>query len=727
MTKSVSIISSAAVIVALVASCTGAEVYKDPSAPVGKRVEDLLSRMTREEKIWQVTQWTYGKNMNENNVEKETKAVSPYVGSILFRSTNPAYYNMVQRKAVEESRLGIPMICGFDAIHGYRTIFPIPLAQACSWDTDLVEKSCSVTAAESRRSGVFWTFSPMVDVARDSRWGRVAEGYGEDPYLSGVMGAAAVRGYQGESLDSDNSIAACLKHFAGYAYSQGGRDYQYTEISFQSLWETVLPPFEAGVKAGAATVMSSFNDISGTPASASPYLLTEVLRDKWNFDGFVVSDWGSVEQLQSQGVAATPAEACEKAIEAGLDMDMVDDVYLDNLDSLITSGAVSEKVLDEAVRRILMVKFRLGLFEKPYIEELPEEERWLLPEYRTLARNLAAETFVLLENRDEVLPLGKKPGKIALLGPLADNAYDLMGSWNGQGDSSDVVTILDGLVSEYGRNSVKYVRGCPFEGNDRSGFSAAKAAVRSSDVAVLCMGERMKWSGENASRASLALPEIQEDFIREIAACGKPVVVLISSGRPVELSRIAEQADALMAIWQPGTEGGNAVADVLSGKVNPSGKLAITFPYSSEQQPSFYNQRRSARPFMGHYQDIPKTPAYEFGYGLSYTDFEYGEIRVNAEGENFVAEVDVTNIGPADGSETVLWFISDHYASISRPVKELKHFEKQFIPAGESRTFRFEIEPGKHLSYPDSNGDMVLEKGTFSVVAGGHSADFELK
>ena len=270
-----------------------------------------------------------------------------------------------------------------------------------------------------------------------------------------------------------------------------------------------------------------------------------------------------------------------------------------------------------------------------------------------------------------------------------------MGSWNGQGDSSDVVTILDGLVSEYGRNSVKYVRGCPFEGNDRSGFSAAKAAVRSSDVAVL--------------------------------SCGKPVVVLISSGRPVELSRIAEQADALMAIWQPGTEGGNAVADVLSGKVNPSGKLAITFPYSSEQQPSFYNQRRSARPKMGHYQDIPKTPAYEFGYGLSYTDFEYGEIRVNAEGENFVAEVDVTNIGPADGSETVLWFISDHYASISRPVKELKHFEKQFIPAGESRTFRFEIEPGKHLSYPDSNGDMVLEKGTFSVVAGGHSADFELK
>lgn len=712
----------------LAVSCAGTDVYKDPSAPVEKRVEDLLSKMTLEEKIYQVTQWTYGKNMNANNVETSMKEVSPMIGSLLYRSTSPEYYNMIQHKAVEESRLGIPILCGFDAIHGYKTIFPIPLAQSCSWNPDMVARSCAVAAEECRLSGVHWTFSPVLDVARDSRWGRVSEGYGEDPYLTSEMGVAAVRGYQGEDLSDTTSIAACLKHFVGYSWSQGGRDYQYTEISDQTLWDTALPPFEAAVKAGAATVMSAFNDISGVPASANSYTMNEVLRGKWGFDGLVVSDWGAVVQLMSQGAAADTTEACMKAITAGLDMDMVDDVYLTSLDSLITSGQLDESVLDEAVRRILRVKFRLGLFEKPYIAELPESERFLLEDSRKLARAFAAETFVLLKNEGDILPLSSDRKTVALLGPMADNREDLMGSWNGQGDAGDVVTIREGL--EASGMSVKYFGGCPFDGDDRSGFTRAKAIAAGSDVVVVCLGEKKGWSGENASRAGISLPRIQLDFLRTVASAGKPVVVLVSSGRPVEMEEIARHADALMEIWQPGTEGGNAVADVLSGLVNPSGKLTMTFPLCSEQQPSFYNQRPSARPFMGHYQDISKKPVYEFGYGLSYSDFEYGELRIDHESVatdgRLTAEIDVTNVSDTDGQETVLWFIQDPVASVTRPVKELRHFEKRLIRAGQTETFRFEIEPQKHLSYYDGDGVRHLEAGDFRLMAGPRKVSFAL-
>ena len=712
----------------LAVSCAGTDVYKYPSAPVEKRVEDLLSKMTLEEKIYQVTQWTYGKNMNANNVESSMKEVSPMIGSLLYRSTSPEYYNMIQRKAVEESRLGIPILCGFDAIHGYKTIFPIPLAQSCSWNPDMVARSCAVAAEECRLSGVHWTFSPVLDVARDSRWGRVSEGYGEDPYLTSEMGVAAVRGYQGDDLSDTTSIAACLKHFVGYSWSQGGRDYQYTEISDQTLWDTALPPFEAAVKAGAATVMSAFNDISGVPASANNYTMNDVLRGKWGFDGLVVSDWGAVVQLISQGAAADTTEACMKAITAGLDMDMVDDVYLTSLDSLITSGQLDEPVLDEAVRRILRVKFRLGLFEKPYITELPESERFLLEDSRKLARVFAAETFVLLKNEGDILPLSSDRMTVALLGPMADNREDLMGSWNGQGDAGDVVTIREGL--EASGMSVRYFGGCPFDGDDRSGFARAKAMAAGSDVAVVCLGEKKGWSGENASRAGIALPQIQLDFLRTVASAGKPVVVLVSSGRPVEMAEIARHADALMEIWQPGTEGGNAVADVLSGFVNPSGKLTMTFPLCSEQQPSFYNQRKSARPFMGHYQDISKKPVYEFGYGLSYSEFEYGELRIDHESVTpdgrLTAEIDVTNVSDTDGQETVLWFIQDPVASVTRPVKELRHFEKRLIRAGQTETFRFEIEPQKHLSYYDGDGVRHLETGDFRLMAGPRKVSFAL-
>lgn len=716
---------------ACLAGCSGEPVYKDPAADVERRVEDLLGRMTLEEKVMQVTQWSYGKNMNVNNVETEMKAVSPMIGSLLYRSTSPVFYNQIQRKAMEESRLGIPILCGFDVIHGYRTIFPIPLAQACSWNETLAGESCRVAARESRLSGVHWTFSPMVDVARDARWGRVSEGYGEDPYLNGAMGVAAVRGYQGDDLAAGDAVAACLKHFVGYAYSEGGRDYHYTEISAQTLWDTALPPFEMGVKAGAATVMSAFNDISGVPASANRYTMTDILRGKWGFDGFVVSDWDAVKQLIPQGVAADRAEACAKAITAGLDMDMVDDVYRENLAALVENGTVPGQVLDEAVRRILRVKFRMGLFENPYIEELPDSERYLSTEARAAARELAAESMVLLKNERGTLPVGGEVKRIALLGPLADNREDLMGSWWGQGEAGDVVTIREGLEAEFaGKARIEWVKGCDFEGDDRSQFAVARAAARAADLVVLCMGEKRGWSGENASRASLALPAIQQEFVCEMARTGKPVVVLLSSGRPVDVRGFEPEADALVEIWQPGTEGGNAVAQLLSGKVNPSGRLAITFPLCAEQQPVYYNQRQAARPRSGRYQNLPHEPMYPFGYGLSYTTYEYGPVELDRQtvrrGERLTARVEVANSGSADGKETVMWFISDPVASISRPVRELKHFEKQFIPAGESRVFRFEIDPERDLSFPDATGGRLLENGTFYLHVNGQKVKFEL-
>lgn len=716
---------------ACLCSCADQPVYRDPEAPVERRVEDLLARMTLEEKVMQVTQWTYGKNMNVNNVEQEMKAVSPMIGSLLYRSTSAAFYNQVQRKAIEESRLGIPILCGFDVIHGYRTIFPIPLGQACAWDVEKTGESCRIAARESRLSGVHWTFSPMVDVARDARWGRVSEGYGEDPYLNGVMGVAAVRGYQGDDLSKSDAMAACLKHFVGYAYSEGGRDYHYTEISPQSLWETALPPFEMGVKAGAATVMSAFNDISGIPASANRYTMTEILRDRWGFDGFVVSDWNAVEQLKAQGVAADDAEACLKALTAGLDMDMVDDVYRRSLPGLIANGTLPEEVLDEAVRRILRLKFRMGLFEHPYVEELPDSVRYLRPEARAVARELAAESMVLLKNKEAVLPVRGEVKRIALLGPMADNRVDLMGSWWGQGVADDVVTILEGLRAEFaGKAEIVSCAGCGFDGDDRSQFARARALARQSDLVVLCMGEKRNWSGENASRASLALPAIQEEFIREMARTGRPTVVLLSSGRPVDVRGFESEVDALMAIWQPGTEGGNAVAQLLSGKVNPSGRLAITFPLCAEQQPVYYNRRQAARPRSGRYQNLPHDPMYPFGYGLSYTTFSYGTLRLERttlhRGERLVAEIEVTNDGTCDGKETVLWYVSDPVASISRPMRELRHFEKQSIPAGESRVFRFEIDPERDLSFPDATGERHLENGTFVLEVNGRRVEFEL-
>ena len=634
-------------------------VYKDAKAPTEKRVEDLLLRMTMEEKVLQLSQYVAGRNTNANNIGEEVKNIPAEIGALLYYSTSPHLRNNIQKKAMEESRLGIPVLFGHDVIHGFRTVYPISIAQACSWNPALVEKACAMAAREARLAGLDWTFSPMIDVARDPRWGRVSEGYGEDPYTNGVFAVASVKGYQGNNLADGEHIAACLKHYIGYGASEAGRDYVYTEISPQTLWDTYMLPYEMGVKAGAVTLMSGFHDISGVPASANHYTMREVLKGRWSHDGFVVSDWGSIVQLISQGAAEDLKEASEKAIMAGVDMDMMSRGYDKYLKELVGEGKVPVEIVDDAVRRILRLKFRLGLFENPYIRETTEKD-------------------------------------------------------------GDVVGIYDGLKLELkDLSQLLYAKGCDFDGKDESGFAEAVATAGKADVILLCLGEKRNWSGENASRASIALPKIQEKLAMELKKTGKPIVLILSNGRPLELCRLEPVCDAIVEIWQPGIAGGKPLAGILTGRINPSGKLPITFPYATGQIPIYYNRRQSARPHQGKYQDLTIEPLYEFGHGLSYTTFEYGDLKASAtqlkRGDKLSVEVAVTNTGDRDGAETVYWFITDPYSTITRPVKELKYFEKQTIRAGETRTFRFEVDLLRDLGFIDGDGKRFLEKGTYYV------------
>ena len=705
-------------------------LYKDAKAPIEKRIDDLISRMTLEEKILQLNQYTLGRNNNVNNVGEEVKKVPSEIGSLIYFDINPELRNSMQKKAMEESRLGIPIIFGYDAIHGFRTIYPISLGQACSWNPGLVEQACAVSAQEARMSGVDWTFSPMIDVARDPRWGRVAEGYGEDPYTNGVFAAASVRGYQGDDMSAENRMAACLKHYVGYGASEAGRDYVYTEISAQTLWDTYLLPYEMGVKAGAATLMSSFNDISGVPGSANPYIMTEILKKRWKHDGFIVSDWGAVEQLKNQGLAATKKDAARYAFNAGLEMDMMSHAYDRHLKELVEEGKVTMAQVDESVRRVLRVKFRLGLFERPYTPVTNEKDRFFRPQSMVVAAQLAAESMVLLKNDNQILPLTNKK-KIAVVGPMAKNGWDLLGSWCGHGKDTDVEMLYDGLTAEFGGDAeLRYAMGCKPQGNDRSGFAGALDVARWSDVVIVCLGEMLTWSGENASRSTIALPQIQEELVKELKGAGKPVILVLSNGRPLELNRMEPLCDAILEIWQPGINGARSMAGILSGRINPSGKLAMTFPYSTGQIPIYYNRRKSGRGHQGFYKDITSDPLYPFGHGLSYTEFKYGTVTPSAtkvkRGDKLSAEVTVTNTGSRDGAETVHWFISDPYCSITRPVKELKHFEKQLIKAGETKTFRFDIDLERDFGFVNEDGKRFLEAGEYHILVQGQTVKIEL-
>lgn len=685
---------------AFLSSCNSTPLYQNPSASPESRATDLLKRMTLEEKILQASQYYVGENDNPNNKGAALPDLPAETGSLIFMSKDPAFANALQRKAVEESRLGIPVLLGYDVIHGYRTIFPIPLAQACSWNPDMAEKCAGIAASEAVHAGLKWTFSPMVDIARDPRWGRVMEGYGEDPYTASVFAAAMVRGYQGEDLSAETSLASCLKHYVGYGASEAGRDYVPADMSDQTLWDTYLPSFKSGVEAGASTVMSAFNTLNGVPASANHYTLTEVLKEKWDFDGFVVSDWGAVDQLVYQGMAADKEDAAALAINAGVDMDMSDWVYRDHLASAIDDGTVSMKTLDEAVLRILTLKFKLGLFEKPYVEELPESEWALTEENLDASLKMAEESIVLLKNNG-VLPLAKD-AKVALTGPFADSKRDMNGAWSAMGDTAESVSIAHAM------NQI---------------FTKIVTSVASSDVVVCCIGQGAGWTGENRSVSSLEIDPEQEDLVKQAKNAGKKVVVVLTNGRPLVLSRIESYADAIVETWHSGTRAGDAIAAVLCGDVNPSGKLAITFPYSLGQIPIYYNRHRRARLAPeGNYIDGQIEPLYAFGHGLSYSTFEYANLTLSSsrvrKGETVTASVDVTNTSAIDGAETVFWFIRDVASLVTRPDKELRHFEKIMIPAGETHTFSFELEPLRDLGTVDAKGDRYVDAGEYSIMVG---------
>ena len=706
--------------------------YRQAGLPIEQRVADLLARMTAEEKFDQLTQVSAG-DANPHNLAEHAEELRPTCGSFIIGGPQAIREtcNALQRRAVTGTRLGIPALFGADVIHGYRTITPIPLAQSCCWDPALVQRGCAMTAAVTRAQGIAWTFAPMVDHCVDPRWGRIAETFGESPYASGVYAAASVRGFQGERLDGPGSIAACLKHYVGYGASEGGRDYSYSEVSPQTLWEMHLPAFAAGVKAGARSVMSAFNDLNGVPASANRLTLTEILRERWGFSGLVVSDWNAVLQLTRQGFAADEAEAARKAINAGVDLDMADGLYRRHLASLVADGRVTMATVDEAVRRVLRVKFELGLFEHPYTEASALDGAAPTGDQLDLAEELAARSLVLLKN-DGALPLAAGARRIALVGPLADNHEALLGSWAQQGRPDETPSIREELRRRLPADvSLWTAAGCTVDGKGPDDLPAAVALARDSDLVILCLGEERWMSGENASRTTLRLAGRQEELALAIAAAGRPVVLVLVSGRPIELAAIEPKMAAIISAWQGGSRAGAAVADTLLGRRNPSGRLSVTWPRTTGQIPLYHNMRPRARPGPeGAYQDLPTTPLYEFGHGLSYTGFAYSPLRLeqSAVGPDgtLAAEVTVTNTGAREGRETVFWSIRDPAASITRPLRELKYFEQAAIPAGGSRVFRFVIAPRRDLAFPDADGRPVLESGEIQLFAGPQQASFRV-
>ena len=709
-------------------------LYRRADQPVERRIDDLLGRMTLEEKIDQLHQCGIS-DTNVNNLAQHADEFRATYGSFIIGgppATVLATRNAFQKRAVTESRLGIPALFAADVIHGYRAITPIPLAQACSWNPELVQRGCTAAAAEAKAHGIDWTFAPMVDHCVDARWGRIAETFGESPYAASVFSAASVRGFQGETFGGPGSIAACLKHYVGYGASEGGRDYVYTEISPQTLWEMHLPSFEAGVRAGARTVMSGFSDLNGIPTSANPYTLTEILRHRWGLTGPVVSDWASVAQLINQGFAADGAEAAAKALNAGVDIDMADGLYRQHVAALVADGRVDLARVDEAVRRTLRLKFELGLFEHPYTEASALTGAAPNAAQRSLVEELAARSMVLLKNSG-VLPLTGGVKRIALVGPLARNSSALLGCWAQQGVPDETQSIADALREKLPAGvSLRVEPGCSIQGAPEDNLAPAVAAARESDLVILCVGEEGWMSGENASRSTLRLAGRQEELIEAVAATGRPVVLVLVSGRPIEMAAYEEKMAAIIATWESGSRAAAALADILLGQRNPSGRLAVTWPRTTGQIPLYHNMRPRGRTGTeGIYRDVPTTPLYEFGHGLGYTTFSYSALRLDhtgvKAGGRLTAEVTVTNTGAREGVETVFWFIRDPAASITRPLKELKFFEQASLAAGASRVFRFDLDPLRDLSFPDGDGRRILEPGEIVLSTGGQQTSFRVQ
>jgi beta-glucosidase len=723
-------------ITALLAAALGAAAVHaapplDPA--VEKRIDALIGEMTVDEKLGQLSQLATGATGPEFAPPDrlEEMARQGQVGSVLNLLGAEAT-NRLQRVAVEKSRLRIPILIGYDVIHGYRTVFPVPLAEASSFDPALAERNAAVAAREAASAGVHWTFAPKVDIARDPRWGRIVEGSGEDAFLGSAMAAARVRGFQGAKLGSPGHVVACAKHYVAYGAATGGRDYDAADISERTLREVYLPPFKAAVDAGTGTLMSAFNDLSGIPASANPFTLTQVLRKEWGFDGFVVSDWNSVIELVPHGLAAGPADAAREALSAGVDMEMVSRTYATEGGALLAKGALTTAQIDEAVRRVLRIKLRAGLFDHPYVDEGLERTELLSPANRQAALEAARESMVLLRN-DGTLPLKKDVKALAVIGPLADSRKDMIGPWAGAGRGEDSTSILEGIrkLASPGTRVV-HVKGCEIEGDDEAaaaaGIAEAVKAARDAGAAVLVVGESADMSGEAASRSSLDLPGHQEELARAVIGAGVPVAVVLVNGRPLAISWLAEHAPAILETWFLGTRAGDAVAEALFGDVNPSGKLPVTFPRSVGQVPIFYDHRRVGRPptdqkFTSKYLDLPSTPLYPFGFGLSYTRFRYEDLKVSSEpGRHVRVSAELVNAGDRAGDEVVQLYVRDDAASVTRPTKQLRGFERVRLTPGERKRVEFVLGP-EHLGFLGRDLQWTVEPGSFHVWIGPSSAD----
>lgn len=752
-----------ATLLLLVVCCNGfaqTKKHLGTNLTIETRISLLMKEMTLEEKIGQMNQYngswdvTGPKPESGSNEEKYSNLKKGWVGSML-NVRGVKNVRAVQKIAVEETRLGIPLIFGFDVIHGYKTLSPIPLAEAASWDLEAIKQSARTAATEASAAGINWTFAPNIDISNDARWGRIMEGAGEDPYLGSKIASARVVGFQGNLLDN-NSVIACAKHFAAYGYVEAGRDYNNVDISTSKLYNSVLPPFKAAVAAGIRTFMNSFNTLNGVPATGNSFLQRDILKNAWKFQGFVVSDWGSIAEMVTHGYAANKEDAAKKAVIAGSDIDMESSIYVTELVDLVKKGVVKESIIDDAVRRILRVKFELGLFENPYKNCDEAREKLVIgsKQNNDNVLDMAKKSIVLLKNEKNLLPLKKTGTKIALIGALAKDKNSPLGSWRIAADDDTAVSVLEGMQA-YEGNSLTYEKGTDVATNkqtfleevqintsDFSGFEAAKKAAKEADVVVLVVGEIGFQSGEGRSRSDIGLPGNQQQLLEEIYEVNPNIVLVVNNGRPLALPWAAKNVPAIVEAWQLGTQSGNAIAQVLYGDYNPSGKLPVSFPRNVGQCPIYYNSYSTGRPvnndgnvFWSHYSDVEKTPLFPFGFGLSYTTFAYRNLKLSKssffKGEKIEIEVDVTNTGNFDGKEVVQLYLNDVTASIVRPVKELKGFELLALKKGETKTVHFTITD-KELGFYTNEGNYLVEPGVFKILVGWNSNEgltdkFEVK
>lgn len=714
------------------------------SKTIDQKVDALLKKMTLEEKIGQLNQYS-GDNtltgpltINNNKIE-EIKTGK--LGSML--NVIGAQYTRQYQEVALQSRLKIPLLFGLDVIHGYKTTFPIPLAEAASWDLKAIELASRIAATETAAAGIHWTFAPMVDISRDPRWGRVMEGAGEDTYLGSKIAFARVKGFQGKKLGDLNAVMACAKHFAAYGAAVGGREYNSVDLSNRMLWETYLPPFKAAVDAGAATFMNAFNDINGIPATGNKYLQRDILKEKWHFKGFVVSDWGSMGEMVTHGYCKDSKAAALAAITAGSDMDMESNVFTNNLAQLVNEKKVPITQVDEAVRRVLTKKFELGLFDDPFRFSNLEREKSELnnTEHTKIARDMASKSIVLLKNKDQVLPLSKELKTIAFIGPMVKLKRANHGFWAvdlKEIDSSYIVSQWEGLENKVGKNTkLLYAKGCGIEDESKAGFEEAIAVTNQSDVVILSVGERWNMSGEAKSRSNIHLPGVQEELIKVLQKTGKPIVILINAGRPLIFNWTADNMPTIVYTWWLGSEAGNAIADVLFGDYNPSGKLPMTFPREEGQIPIYYNHFNTGRPsinddkmYKSAYIDLPNSPKFPFGFGLSYTTFDYTDLKLSKSkmkvNETIEVSLTIKNTGTFAGEEVVQLYLRDQVGSVIRPIKELKDFQKIKLEAGEMKTVKFIIDNTK-LSFYNAELKFQSELGEFDLMMGSSSSDIRLQ